>query len=248
VPKPKSEWIITPGAFEQIVDPVTFAEAQKLLQGRTLNKSDQDVLDSLRCLLSAEGKLTLKLIANSPTTPSPSTYRHRFGGLRRAYELIGYGRNFEFIDMRRRIQLLREELLMRIKRMFPGQVSIVQAGLKRRSRLKLTNGLTVSVLIARKVQTSKNAERWRVDPVQRERRLVTLLARLDRQNSYFKDFHLFPNMDRHNRFDLTLRDSWLRRGKRLAGLSHFCDAVTGIRHSVADITATVTKSRHPRHV
>jgi len=227
-PRPKSEWVITQGAFEPVIDPVTFSQAQKILQGRTFNKSDLDLLNDLRSLLATEGKLTLGLIKNSPKTPSPSTYRHRFGGLRRAYELIGYGRNFELIDLRRKTQSLREELLMRIQTMFPDRVSIVQPGLKWRSQLKLTNGITVSVLIARKIRTSTNAERWRVDPVQRECRLITLLARLDGQNTCFKDLYIFPSIDRHSRFHLTPKDSWLRVGKRLAVLSHFYDAVNEV--------------------
>jgi hypothetical protein len=148
--------------------------------------------------------LSPRLIEGSLVMPSPSTYTHRFGGLRRAYELIGYGRNFAPIDKRGRIRLLRDDLLMQIKNMFPDQVSIVQRGPKWRSCLKLASGLTVSVLIARQARTSKNTENWRVDPVQRERRLVTLLARLDSQNMGFKDFHVFPNMDRHKRFEVRL--------------------------------------------
>jgi len=31
---PKSEWILKPGAFEPIIDTETFAEAQKILEGR----------------------------------------------------------------------------------------------------------------------------------------------------------------------------------------------------------------------
>jgi DNA invertase Pin-like site-specific DNA recombinase len=86
---PKSEWVLTPGAFEAIIDDATFTEAQRILKARTFNKSDQDVLDDLRALLASEGRLSLHLIQNSPEVPSPSTYRLRFGSLRKAYELIG---------------------------------------------------------------------------------------------------------------------------------------------------------------
>ncbi len=50
---PKSEWVLTPGAFEAIIDDWTFSEAQRILQARTFNKSDQDVLDDLRALLAS---------------------------------------------------------------------------------------------------------------------------------------------------------------------------------------------------
>jgi Recombinase len=48
---PKSEWILKPGAFEPIIDTETFAEAQKILEERTFNKTDEELLDSLRALL-----------------------------------------------------------------------------------------------------------------------------------------------------------------------------------------------------
>ena len=225
---PKSEWILTAQAFAPIIDRTTFISAQRILQSRTINQSNEELLDRLRALLASEGRLSPRLIKNSETVPSNSTYAHRFGGLRRAYELIGYDRNFKYIDRRRKIQLLREELLTRIQRMFPDRVSVVRPGLKWRSWLRLTNGLAISVLIAHRLRRSKNVERWRVDPVRRESGLVTLLARLDGQDTCFKDFHVFPDMDRLKRFDLTVRDNWLRRGKRLHQLSCFCEAVDDI--------------------
>jgi hypothetical protein len=101
---PRSEWVLKPGAFEPVVDQATFSESQRILQGRTTNKSDEELLNSLRVLLANQGRLSLRLIKNSADVPSPSSYRHRFGGLRRAYELIGYGGPEQFgpIDRRRR--------------------------------------------------------------------------------------------------------------------------------------------------
>jgi hypothetical protein len=171
---PKSKWIFTPEAFEPIVDRATFLAAQQILQGRTIHQSNEELLDRLRALLAFAGRLSPRLIEESDGVPSPSTFVHRFGGLRRAYELIGYDRNFKFIDLRGRIQLLREEFLMRIRGMFPDRVSIVRPGLKWRSRLRLSNGLIVSVLIARSVRPWKTAR------------------------------CVFPDVDRRTRFDISV--------------------------------------------
>lgn len=225
---PRSEWILTPGAFAPIVDPVTFSEAQQGLQSRTHNKSNEEVLDSLRVLLASKGRLSLKLIRNSAGLPSPSTYRHRFGSLRRAYEFIGYGRPDQFspIDLRRRTQALRDDLIAHIVAMFPGEVSIVRHGGRWRSRLQLKSGLMVSVLIVRCVQVWEQTVRWQVNPVRPECGLVTLLARLNEKNSSFLDFHIFPNVDRLKRFHVSLVDPWLRRGQRLIDISAFLEVVT----------------------
>ena len=193
---PKSKWVLTPGAFDPIVDHATFLAAQQILHSRTINQSNEELLEKLRVLLASEGKLSPQLIKNFDGLPSPSTFVHRFGGLRRAYELIGYDGNFNFIDLRRRIHFLREELLMRIKAMCPERVSIVRPGPKWRSLLRLTDGLIVSVLIARPVRPWKSV-RWRIIPVLHESKHVTLLARLDEGNRSFLDFHVLRDVDRH---------------------------------------------------
>jgi len=220
---PKSEWILTPGAFEPVVDHATFLEAQQTLSERTTNKSDEELLDSLRNLLSREGRLSLNLIRTAGDVPSPSTYRKRFGSLRRAYELIGYGRPQQFgaVDLRRRTQALREELMERLVANFPQDLSIICRGGRWRRRLRLRGGLNISVLVARSVRPWTNAMRWQIDPVSHEHRYVTLLARLDEENLAFFDFHLIPKMDRRRRFHIRENDAWLDRGLLLRDGSEF---------------------------
>jgi hypothetical protein len=143
---PKSDWLVSPGAFEPVLEYSTFLEAQRILQSRTINKSDEELLGVLRRLLAREGRLSLRLVKESPDLPSPSTYRLRFGSLRKAYELIGYGCPDQFgaIDLRRRTQALREELIDKIVELFPDEGSIVRRGARWRSRLRLRNRPTVS--------------------------------------------------------------------------------------------------------
>jgi len=203
------------------VDHPTFLHAQQILCERTTNKSDEELLNGLRSLLSREGRLSLRLIKASPDLPSPSTYRLRFGSLRRAYEMIGYGRPEQFgpIDLRRRTQALREELIVKIAETFPEEVSIVRPGGRWRSRLRLRSGLFFSVLVARSIRAWKETVCWQIDPVGHERRCVTLLARLDNENRSFLDFHVLPNVDRPKRFHICQTDPWLLRGVHLDNLS-----------------------------
>jgi DNA invertase Pin-like site-specific DNA recombinase len=230
---PKSEWILKPGAFEPIIDTETFAEAQKILEARTFNKTDEELLDGLRALLASERRLTLTLIKHSANVPCPSTYQHRFGSLRRAYELIGYGSpdQFSSSEMRRRTQALRQELIAKIVSTFPNEISVVRRGGRWRSRLRFSNGPIVSVLVARSVRTLKDTLRWLIGPVQDERKFITLLARLDANNGSFLDLHIFPNIDRRKRFHISLNDSWLNRGNRISDVSRLCEVVARVRLS-----------------
>ncbi|MFL6306289.1 MAG: recombinase family protein [Candidatus Sulfotelmatobacter sp.] len=228
---PKSEWILTHGAFEPVLDKTTFLQAQRILTGRTSNKSDEELLENLRTLLGREGRLSLKLIKNAADAPSPSTYRLRFGSLRRAYQLIGYGRPVQFgpIDLRRRTQALREELVANLAAMFPNDVSVLRRGGRWRSRLHLRKGPIVSILLARSVKAWQETVRWQIDPVRHERKCVTLLARLDNENEAFFDFHVMPGIERLTRFHIRLKDSWLQGGLRLETLSSFCHVVREVR-------------------
>lgn len=228
---PRSEWTVRPGAFDAIIDEETFEAAQRILHRRTSNKSDADLLDGLRSLLTIHGRLSLRIIHDDPSVPSPSAYRHRFGSLRRAYELIGYGKPEDFgpIDLRSRIHALRAELMEQLRVTFPDHVSSVQPGGRWRNRLRLRSGPMVSVIVARSVRTWKDAVRWRIDPVRHERRFVTLLARLDESNRSFLDLHVFPNIDRRKRFDISLSDPWLKRGEPLSDLLEFCKVVIRAR-------------------
>jgi DNA invertase Pin-like site-specific DNA recombinase len=222
---PKTEWVLRPGAFEPIVDPATFADAQKALGRHRCQRTDDDLLDDLRRLLASEGRLSFAVIKNSFDVMSPGTYSDRFGGLRKAYKLVGYDypHRRDGADTRLQTMALRKELISQIAAMFPNEVSIVRPGVHRRTRLRIFNRITVSVLISRQALVYKNTRRWMVEPVRQERKFITLLARLDEGNRAIVDLHVFPNIDRSQPFQIS--DAWMKRGKCFAELSRFCEVV-----------------------
>jgi len=230
---PKSEWVITPGAFDPIVDQETFDQAQQVLQSRTFNKSNQELLRELRSLVAAEGQLTARLIDSSWEMASCSTYRYRFGSLQDAYKLIGYGRaeSFRKFETRRRNQALRDELLEEIVSRFPDKIAIVRYGRKWRPRLRVTRGPMISVVVARPARMAGGTLCWLADPPRHERRLITFLARLNPTQPSFQDFHVLPNIDRKKRFSIRRDDEWLKRGQPLPRLSDLLDVVEQVRES-----------------
>ena len=222
VRNPRSDWIVTRGAYEGIVDEATFAEAQRILESRTIRKSNDELLASLRALLASAGRLTTEVVDGSSDVPSSTTYRHRFGGsILRAYELIGYDVREERTTMtnRRRTYALRNQLLSKICEMFPHQVSIVRPDYKHRACLRVNSGFMVSLLVARFESWSK---KWRVRLGPNECGLVTLLARLDEQNREFLDFHVFKQMPSARNLYVRAGSNFFSEGVRLLDLSHFC--------------------------
>ena len=87
---PKSRWIIRAGAFEPVIDPQLFQEAQRILAQRTCEKPNEQILNDLRALLAQNGKLTDAILNSTPGAPSVSAVKNRFKGTRRAFELVGY--------------------------------------------------------------------------------------------------------------------------------------------------------------
>jgi hypothetical protein len=78
----------------------------------------------------------------------------------------------------------------------------------------------VSILIGTWRKTPKGTGSWRVDPVARESKFVTLLARLDPSNMTFFDYHLFQRIDKTKQFWLVQNDWWLDRGVHLDDLAN----------------------------
>jgi DNA invertase Pin-like site-specific DNA recombinase len=224
---PRSEWIVSPGAFEPIVDAATWAAAQKAISRHPFQRTDEDLLQDLRALLAFGGRLSLTLIKNSPDVMAPGTYSRRFGNLRNAYRLIGYDGQCRLggVETRLRTMAIHKALISRIATMFPNEILIVRPGIHWRARLRLFNRLTVSVLIVRSALVYKNARRWVVEPVRHERNFITLMARLDEQNRAILDFHVLPNVNRPKRFELSLNDPWLSRGERIVDLTRFREVV-----------------------
>jgi len=235
---PKSHWILARRAFEPVIDYPTFAQAQQIVYQRTINKSKEEMLGGLKGLLNRCGSLSAALITAEPNIPSPTTYRKRFGSLRKAYELIGYGRSEDFgpTELRRRTQALRDEVIDELAKMFPQQLSIVYRGGKWRRQLRLQTGELVSVLIMRRVYSKLGAMRWLLKPVQRERNNITLLARYDPQNRSLMDLHLVRNGDRHGRVYLRENDEWFDQGVRLTDLSDFLAAMERLAKKRIELT------------
>ena len=227
VRQPESNWTVTPGAFDAIVDEDTFSLAQRRIKARVVNRSNERLLEDLRQLLAKEGKLTLGVIQNSPNVASPSTYRDRFGSLREAYQRIGYGvpEQFGFTDVRRRTQTLRDKLVSEIQALFPHDISIVRRGNRFRPSLVVRDRLQVAVLVARSIRTWKTALRWCIDPVSSEGHLTTLLARLNDGNDAFLDLHILSRIERRSRFLIRLDDPILDSSEHIVSLTEFVDAV-----------------------
>lgn len=90
ISQPKPEWLIEPGAFEAVIDPVLFQQTQAALALQKEAYSSQELLEKLRRVLREKGSLTYRILNESPELPSQNTLIKHFGTLRRAFALAGH--------------------------------------------------------------------------------------------------------------------------------------------------------------
>jgi DNA invertase Pin-like site-specific DNA recombinase len=229
---PRSEWAVRPGAFEAVVEPETFHEAQRILATFTRNKSDESLLEVLKAILEKEGKLSTDIIENTPGVASPTTFRTRFGSISRACELAGYVAPNGFarqgrLEELRNIRRMRAELINEIVAQSDGRVSVEARGLRFRTRLKLRNRL-VAVVVCRYFRSYKDVGRWLMKCVPCENRLVTVLARLNRTNDSFMDYFVVPPIGTSKSVRLLKNDPRLNRTVQLDDLRDFMAAVATV--------------------
>lgn len=229
--RPRSEWTVMPEAFEPIVYPATFAKVQRIKERVNeqfpRNRSDNDLLDALRAILAKNGRITIDLIEHTPNTPSAKTYSTRFGSVSRAYELIGYSGFWRggWLETRRRIQVLRSDLMGEIVGLNYPRVSIENRGGSYRTRLRIDDGRLISVLVSRPIRCYKDTIRWLLVPRQDECRLITLVARLNVECDAFKDMFVISPIGRPAAVYIKDSDLRLQRGTRLIDLKEFYETI-----------------------
>ena len=226
-------WITKPGAFAAIVDQQTFDRAQTALPRQVDSFwSDQEIIQKLRRLLAAKGRLSETLILAARGMPSVTTLKSHFGSTRKAYEAIGYHPSDEDIyktEQGERSLRLRRTLVARIKEMFPNNVTVTHLPKRTRSILQVDEGFLVSILLCRQNWSNARNLHWIVEPTAVERENITLLCRLNPHHNRICSYHLFPRMDVVKFHRSFKNDPWLRTGTRLTSLSQFYQAVTSVR-------------------
>jgi len=189
-------WIRRDGAFEAIVPPDLFARAQAIVAARSESLDDASMLDLLHKLYERSGVLSGLLIDEQESMPSSSTYRARFGGLVRAYSLIGFRpqRDYRYLEINR---ILRARL--------PEIVSDVLAGFTAAGGtavrdpitdlLTINREFTLSVVIARCMQLASGTFRWRLRFDTSLAPDVTIAVRMAADQHHVFDYYVFPHID-----------------------------------------------------
>lgn len=195
IKNPSHAWVRGAAEIEPIVDPDTFARAQKLLAERRLELPEEEMLLRLRLTLRRRGKLNSRIINTTLGLNHVSSYVKHFGSLRKAYALIGYTapRDCEWIDTKKRWT---DELTQHAQRL--SEVLKADLGLPIESAhggigLDIDKKRRVTFLVARQL-TSRgpdHAPQWKAYRRRVQSGLLAVL-RLNATNGAIEDYLLLP--------------------------------------------------------
>lgn len=192
-------WVRSNGAFEAVVEARYFYMAQGIIQARHRKISDEELLGKLKSLQERQGWLSGVLIDETDDMPSSSIYASRFGGLVRAYELIGYdpGRDFSFLEDNRNLRRLYPEVVEGIIQKIGEFGGSVRRDVKH-DFLVVNEEINVSVVICRCAMTQGGGSRWQIRFDAGLMPDVTIAVRMDQLNKNILDYYVIPSIDVEN--------------------------------------------------
>lgn len=189
-------WIRADGAFPPVVDSVLFGRVQGIIQERYRRFSDDEMLGRLAAAFKEIGWLSALVIDERDTMPSSSAYRHRFGSLLRAYELVGFSpaRDYRYIETNRFLRSIHANVVAEVIAGVEREGSTVRKN-PDNDLLTINQEFTASLVIVRCCQTPGGSSRWKVRFDTGLRPDITIALRMDADNQNVLDYYLFPHLD-----------------------------------------------------
>lgn len=198
VQNPPEMWIRKNEAFEAIVEGRDFYTAQGIILERSRRLLDEELLNRLKVLLEHRGRVSDLLIDETDGMPSSAAYRHRFGTLVRAYQLIGYtpDRDLAFIEVNRQLRALHPEIVNGVVRAME-EVGGTVCRDDKSDLLVVGDCFTVSIVLARYQTTAAGRPRWTIHLDEGLAPDLTVAVRMDASNAKPLDYYLLPALDIH---------------------------------------------------
>ena len=196
IKNPKHEWVRCDKAFKPIISKKKFNKAQNIIQLRSIHLSNDDLLEKLKQKLENNGKLSGFIIDEDDTGPSSSVYRARFGGLLRAYSLIGYKpeHDYSYLQINEALRTFYSDVIEDFKNNILQNNCYVDEH-KYAPMLYVNEELIVSVVITKCNHMKSGKLRWKVRFDNTSRADITIVIRMDSQNESPRDFYIIPKID-----------------------------------------------------
>jgi DNA invertase Pin-like site-specific DNA recombinase len=196
ITNPPEMWIRRDNAFTPIISVEQFAQAVAIIENRDQHLTDEQLIERLRNLLSRIGSLSGIVIDEADEMPSSATYANRFGGLSRAYALIGYTplRDLRYIEINRAIRNYhRKQCALIVAKLRENGAAVQEKG--ETGLIAINKEFTASLVMARCRETLLGKQRWLIRLENSLNPDVTIAARLRSGNEEILDYYLFPRIE-----------------------------------------------------
>ncbi|HHU9624922.1 TPA: recombinase family protein, partial [Escherichia coli] len=196
VKNPKNEWVRCDKAYKPIISKKKYNKAQEIIQLRSVHLTNDELLEKLKQKLESNGKLSGFIIDEDDTGPSSSVYRTRFGGLLRAYTLIGYKpeHDYSYIQINEALRSFYSGIIEDFK----GEILKSNCYIdeyKYAPMLYINDELLISVLITKCTPMKSGKLRWKVRFDNSQKADITIVIRMDSQNISPLDFYIIPKIE-----------------------------------------------------
>jgi len=196
-PNPENEWIRKDRAFEPIVDIERFHTVQGIYREQNKKTTDEELLQGLRDLYARQGRLSALIIDEADFLPPSSLFRTRFGGLLRAYRMIGYTpeRDYQYVAINQRLRALHAEIVVDVVRSIENLCGRQIPVDPESCLLELNYNLFISVVISRCFTTTAGTRRWKIRFDNGLHPDITVAVRMDTRNEAIQDYYILPALE-----------------------------------------------------
>lgn len=196
VKNPEDMWVRKDNAFENIVDPSDFFMVKGIFAARCRKLSDEEMLQKLKELQNKKGFLSALIIDEAEDMPSSAAYSGRFGGLVRAYKLIGFdpGHDYKYLEINKYLRNLHQDTIENTVRQLMECGADIQLN-EDRNLLVVNNMFSASLVISRCNTLNNDKFRWKIRFDTLLNPDVTIAVRMKADNKSIMDYYLLPSLD-----------------------------------------------------
>ena len=186
------KWVRVENAIAPIIDQMTFKAARLILtDGWTY--TDNEMLDYLTASWCTNGYLSAPLMYKSKSTPTPVTFRARFGSLNNAYRRIGYRavHVYRYSKSSGLVRTLHRNLICDLTSPVSSECKIAFDSEKQ--VVTVAGLLAVAVVILPFLPRSNTVvPGWKIHFDRLEECDAVCVGRMNKSNSAILDYYLFP--------------------------------------------------------
>lgn len=197
-PTPQEHWIFKEGAIPQIISTRQYAAAQPLLRRTPAQISEKEMLDHLRRVWRLRGTLSAKVLDQTKPLIGSDSYRRTFGGLQKAYDLVGYKPSHDYTAIAAHRSRMKEHRLAFARRVQQQCLRLgATAVMDRQSRfLRINNMLTLKTDIGPflRYRRQRIPDGWWFDIFFEAEVDMLVIGRLAMENDRIESYYLIPKV------------------------------------------------------